>query len=74
MSGVVDKWTRKVREKGQAIFSAGSANSAGEAAGQAETGSSGWLSPVFGRVKQVRSPALLCSEASVCMLVECFSP
>ncbi|KAL3722481.1 hypothetical protein ACJRO7_034799 [Eucalyptus globulus] len=73
MSGVIDKWTRKLREKGQAIFSAGSANSAGEA-GQAETGSSGWLSPVFSRAKQVGSPSLLCSEASVGMLVECFSP
>ncbi|KAF8013595.1 hypothetical protein BT93_I1448 [Corymbia citriodora subsp. variegata] len=73
MSGVVDKWTRKLREKGQAIFSAGSANSAGEA-GQAETGSPGWLSPAFSRVKQGRSPAVLCSEASVGMLVECFSP
>ncbi|KAI3441344.1 uncharacterized protein J3R85_002623 [Psidium guajava] len=73
MSGVVDKWTRKLRERGQAIFSAGSANSAGEA-GQPEAGSSGLLSPVLRRVKLVRSPALLRSEASVCMLVECFSP
>ncbi|KAL3722467.1 hypothetical protein ACJRO7_034786 [Eucalyptus globulus] len=70
MSGVVDKWTRKLQERGQAIFSAGSANSAS----QAEAGSSGWLSPLFSRAKQVKSPNLFRSEASVGMLVECFSP
>ncbi|KAI4342365.1 hypothetical protein MLD38_027003 [Melastoma candidum] len=70
MSGLVDKWTRKISERCQAIFS-GSGPSAEVQAGAETPTNFGWMSPALGRIKMAGSVK---SEASVVMLVQCFSP
>ncbi|KAK9291933.1 hypothetical protein L1049_019885 [Liquidambar formosana] len=81
MSGIVDMWTSEVarlREKGRTIFSSGSSPSTLESSQQqvvrAEKESLTRSFPGLTRLTGVNSPVLLYSEASVNMLVECFSP
>ncbi|OMO92172.1 hypothetical protein COLO4_17778 [Corchorus olitorius] len=76
MSGIVDKCTRefaKVREKGQALFSSGSTRSveSGQVVQPQERSSNGLIQAF---VTRVNSTLLPCSEGSVSMLVQCFSP
>ncbi|OMO75268.1 hypothetical protein CCACVL1_16260 [Corchorus capsularis] len=79
MSGIVDKCTRefaKVREKGQTLFSSGSTRSveSGQVVQPQERSSNGLIQAMVTRVKPVNSTLLPCSEGSVSMLVQCFSP
>ncbi|KAK8563169.1 hypothetical protein V6N12_011224 [Hibiscus sabdariffa] len=82
MSALVDIWTdelAKLRVKGQTLFSGGAgtgpvAAESGHAA-QSQKKSSIELARAFVcSFMPVKSPAVLCSEGSVSMLVECFSP
>ncbi|PKI58826.1 hypothetical protein CRG98_020816 [Punica granatum] len=70
-SGIVDKWTRKLREQGQSLLSITKGGGAAET--EAAATSPGWLSPVFTRVTPA-AKMVPCSETSLSMLVECFSP
>ncbi|KAL4278470.1 hypothetical protein GQ457_03G000870 [Hibiscus cannabinus] len=80
MSALVDIWTdelAKLRVKGQTLFSGGSRPVAAESGqvAQSQNKSSIELARAFVcRFMPVKSPAVLCSEGSVSMLVECFSP
>lgn len=73
-SGIVDKWTRKLREKSQSLLSTTTKGGGAAAETEAAGGSPGWLSPAFNRVVMPATAAALYSEASLAMLVECFSP
>ncbi|XVE94111.1 hypothetical protein REPUB_Repub01dG0253100 [Reevesia pubescens] len=80
MSALVDIWTNelaKLREKGQTLFSSGSSLIAAESSQvvQSQENSSTELARAFvSRVMRLNSPVVLCSEGSVSMLVQCFSP
>lgn len=80
MSGLVDMWTSelaKLREKGQTIWpSSGSSptNLESSKEGESRTGSLGKSLPTFIRGMRVSAIVLPYSEASISMLVECFSP
>ncbi|KAJ6345918.1 hypothetical protein OIU78_008556 [Salix suchowensis] len=81
MPGIVDIWMSnlaKLREKGQAIWSSGSSpTSIGESneVVQGEEGSlrlaKSWAA--LSRGTRVNSPALVFSEASLAMLMDCLS-
>ncbi|GMY05907.1 hypothetical protein FCV25MIE_01146 [Fagus crenata] len=78
MSGLVDMWTSemaKLREKGQTIFSNGTSptNAESNQRVQPKEGSSTGLVTAFSRFMPINSPVVLCSEASLSMLVDCFS-
>lgn len=79
MSSLVDKCKSemaKLRQKGQTLFSNnGSGESSPNAEGnqeQIKDGRSPGSGSAFGRVMRVKPP--LYSDASVFMIVECFSP
>lgn len=77
MSKLVDKWKTemaKLQQKGQALFSSESGESLPSNAGcsqgaRTKEGNSNGLASAFGRVMRVNY-----SDASVFMIVECFSP
>ncbi|PIN08282.1 hypothetical protein CDL12_19135 [Handroanthus impetiginosus] len=81
MSGLVDIWTEevaKLREKGQAVFSAGSTARTSEEAAHVDErtggGSFWWQTGLAAQVLRVKElPSLKWSEASVSMLVDIFS-
>ena len=71
-------WTSemaKLREKGQTIFSNGTSptNAESNQRVQPKEGSSTGLVTAFSRFMPINSPVVLCSEASLSMLVDCFS-
>ncbi|KAK9286705.1 hypothetical protein L1049_015108 [Liquidambar formosana] len=80
MSGLVDKLTSelaKLREKGSAIFSSGSSPTTLESSQVVRAQEEGSLTRSFSgltRIMRLNPPVFLSSEASVSMLVECFSP
>ncbi|KAL8540324.1 hypothetical protein ACS0TY_001795 [Phlomoides rotata] len=80
MSGLVDIWTSelaKLKSKGQAVFSSGSAPPTQEAARADEMSgatTSLWWPTGLAQTFQVKKfPAFQCSDASVSMLVDSFS-
>ncbi|KAJ6985433.1 hypothetical protein NC653_023400 [Populus alba x Populus x berolinensis] len=71
MSGLVDIWTSKVaklREKGRTIWSSGLSPTNIEGSSRVANSS-----PALIRGMRVGSPALVYSEASLSMLMDCFS-
>ncbi|CAK9150834.1 unnamed protein product [Ilex paraguariensis] len=80
MSGLVDIWTSKVAKlrnnKGEAEATVSSSGSVPTSPGasqvnlEEERSTLGILSPIFAKL----SPAAICSDTSVSMLVDCFSP
>ncbi|KAI5592082.1 hypothetical protein POPTR_004G148100v4 [Populus trichocarpa] len=77
MSGLVDIWTSelsKLREKGQTIWSSGSSPTNVESS-KGEEGSLRLVKPLPALIRgmRVKSPALTYSEASLSMLINCFS-
>uniref|UniRef100_A0A2K1Z620 Uncharacterized protein n=1 Tax=Populus trichocarpa TaxID=3694 RepID=A0A2K1Z620_POPTR len=81
MSGLVDIWTSKVaklREKGRPIWSSGSSPTNIGESNKVAQGEEGSLrlaksSPALIRGMRVSLPALVYSEASLSMLMDCFS-
>lgn len=78
MSGLVDMWTSelaKLKSKGEAVPSTGSAQAAAVARADNEKTASGggsiWWPTGFARVEKL--PALQCSESSLSMLLDCIS-
>ncbi|KAJ6671305.1 hypothetical protein OIU85_015096 [Salix viminalis] len=80
MPGLVDIWMSnlaKLREKGQTIWSSGSSPNIGESneVVQGEEGSlrlaKSWAA--LSRGTRVNSPAVVFSEASLAMLIDCLS-
>ncbi|KAJ4845106.1 hypothetical protein Tsubulata_030336 [Turnera subulata] len=80
MSGLVDMWTSeltKLRSKSEASGSSSDSTSTTTKVVQAEEVSAGsWTKslPTFVRSMRMNPPPLRYSEASLSMLVECFSP
>lgn len=79
MSKLVDMWKSemaKLSQKGQTLFSNGESlpSNAGCSQGEQTKESSNRLASAFDRVMPINSPVALYSEASVFMIVECFSP
>ncbi|KAG8497737.1 hypothetical protein CXB51_007419 [Gossypium anomalum] len=80
MSGVVDKWRReltKLREKSQSIFSTGSSPASVESdqvVQSQERSSNGLIQGFVTQVMPGKSTMVPCSEGSISMLVDCFSP
>ncbi|XWS62477.1 hypothetical protein CRYUN_Cryun06bG0014600 [Craigia yunnanensis] len=80
MSALVDIWTNelaKLREKGLTLFSSGSSPITAESSQvflSQEKSSTEVARAFVSRVMRVNSPVVLCSEGSVSMLVQCFSP
>ncbi|CAK7329773.1 unnamed protein product [Dovyalis caffra] len=81
MSGLVDIWTSelaKLREKGQNIWSSGSSPTDTAESSKVVPGEEGSLRlaktlPALIRGMRVNSPVLAYSEASLSMLIDCFS-
>ncbi|KAL9391527.1 hypothetical protein Peur_015447 [Populus x canadensis] len=80
MSGLVDIWTRelsKLREKGQTVWSSGSSpiNVESSKVVPGEERSLRLVKPLPALIRgmRVKSPALTYSEASLSMLINCFS-
>ncbi|CAK9150836.1 unnamed protein product [Ilex paraguariensis] len=80
MSALVDIWTSeqaKLRNKGQATVSSGSAPTSPGASQvnheEEERNSLGLLSPIFAKLVRFKLPPTMYSEASVSLLVEWFS-
>lgn len=80
MSALVDIWSNelgKLREKGQTLFSSDSSPISAESTqvvGSQEKSSTEVARAFVGRVMRVSSTLVPCSEGSVSMLVQCFSP
>ncbi|MBA0829181.1 hypothetical protein Goarm_013801 [Gossypium armourianum] len=80
MSALVDIWSdefAKLREKGQTLFSTGSTHTtaeSGQVVRSLKKGSTESAGAFVSRVTRVKSPVVLCSEGSISVLVECFSP
>ncbi|ESW03894.1 hypothetical protein PHAVU_011G050200 [Phaseolus vulgaris] len=77
MSALVDIWTRelsKLKEKDETIHSAASIQHESAQSFQEKDLISSGLAELAAKHMQVNKPRLLFSEASLSMLLQCFSP